>query len=400
MIKPNVILALLAVCGLLAAAFFLMPSDRMEPSEKVQEGTPLVGDFKPEAVNAIHIKKAGTEIRLVKKDGNWSLPSHQNRPAKSDRVQALLENVKEAKLQSQRTGSESTFGLDEKGRIELTLEGEGKKTELFLGRSQESNKSFVRTSASGPIIEVNKPLDTDASARTLGTDRIIDAQHFYDLRIVNLSQDDITEFTIARKTAAGDEKLRLQKLPATKKPEEEAKAPQPVDPDNPEKKEEPKFEWWIIEPAKAEADEGAVNSIVSNLSNMNAKAYADNVKPEESGIDKPNAVVTLKAKDGKETTITFGKQEGEEVILQVSGNTNTYKAYKFVLENVQKDLKKKEEEKNDAAITPLVPPAEKPKAPEPVIQQPPAKKEATPIPAIPGKTEDKPDAKAPPAVPK
>lgn len=412
MIKPNVIIALLLICVLLGVGFFLVQDERPTPTKTVKEGSVLINEFMPDSIKTIQLVKAGTEIKLEKKDKNWTLVSHKNRPAKNDRVEAFLNNIRDSKLISERTGSDETFSLDEKSRIEVSLLSESGKTELFLGKSPEWGKAFARTSAKGPTLEINKPLDTDASARTEGSDRVIDVQHFYDLKIINIPQDDIVEFTITRKTEKGEETIKLQraerKIDPNKPPEEPKEEPKlPAghghggDPST-KKKEEPKFEWWILGDKKVLADEAGINSITSNLSNLNAKSYADKIKDEDRGLDKPSAKVTLKTLDGKEYSLTFGKQTGDEVVLQAGENPEVYIAYKYVLENVQKDLAKKEEVKDTtvAPITPLVPPAEPKTAPP--IPSTPVKKDEKPvqvIPAVPGgavKDETKPAL--PPAV--
>jgi hypothetical protein len=415
MIKPSVIVILLAVCALLGIGILLVQGDRPIPTQTIKEGTPLIPDFKPADVNSVHIKKADTEIKMEKKDGNWVLTSHKNRPAKVDRIDALLNNVRDAKLQGQRTGGDATFNLDAESRIELTMDGASGKTQLFLGKSPEWGKCFVRTTDSGPALETDKPLDTDASARTEGSGRVIDVQHFYDLRIVAVSQDDVNEIVIARNNGKEVQTFKLQKVEPDQKAIDEAKKaaeaepepePEPASPhghagSKAKKDTTPKPVWWIVEPKKALADEAAVNSILSNLSNLNAKSYAEGLKPEDSGLMNPVAKATLVTKEGKQYAISFGKQEGDEVVLQIAGKNDLFKAYKYVLENLQKDLEKKEEaEKEGPAVAPLVPPAEPEKKPAPKAETKPPedkKPEAT-IPAIPNKVEPKPDTTLPPAV--
>jgi hypothetical protein len=105
----------------------------------------------------------------------------------------------------------------------------------------------------------------------------------------------------------------------------------------------------MTEPEGAPADEGAAGSIASNLAGLTAKSYADNVPEKDRGLDKPIAKVKLRLKDGTEHTFTFGKAEGDDVVMSVSGKPDPYKVYKYVYDNVNKDLKKKDDDKKDPA---------------------------------------------------
>jgi hypothetical protein len=101
----------------------------------------------------------------------------------------------------------------------------------------------------------------------------------------------------------------------------------------------------------------------------------------------------LTLKDGTEHTVTFGKLQGDDVIISVSGKTDAYKVYKYIFENATKDLRKTEEEKKaetPATMPPLpMPPlhveekkAETPPAPAAKVE-PPKKATETPAAATP-----------------
>jgi hypothetical protein len=383
MIKPNVIIALLIVCVLLMAGLFLLKGDRPKVNLPKDLGEKLIKDFNRDGVKTVEIKKGDVALKLEKKGNDWVMPNQKGRLAKLDRVNTLLDDTKSALKEGRRASTDDTeFELcesGEKARTEVTFESEAAKTTLYLGKSPDFGKTFVRTEAGGPIYEADKGLDTDAGVRTEGEKRILDAAYFYDLKVFGFNSDDIIDISIKK----GHEVARVQKVIAGKGP---------VQPKQELGKDE-KPAWWVTEPEGAAADESNVGSICSNLSGLNAKSYADTVPEKDRGFDKPQAKVKVVLKDGTEHTLTFGKAEGDDILVSVAGKPDPYKVYKYVFESLTKDLKKKEEEKKDdkKAETPAPKADEKnadaPKAVQkveaPIPPPPPAKIEANTKPALP-----------------
>ncbi|HEY3324319.1 MAG TPA: DUF4340 domain-containing protein [Planctomycetota bacterium] len=399
MIKPNIIVILVGICAVLVAAVFLVSGDRPKVSTAINSNAPLVKTFVPDSIKTVSIKKGDVEIKLQKKDKNWVMTSQKDRPAQTDRVTTLLNNIRDAKVENSRKAALKTFDLEEKGpasRTELVAESDVGKTTLFLGKNVEYSKCFVQTEAGGPVYEVDKGLDTDAGMKTEKDARILDAAYFYDLKVLNLTSDDIIDIAIKK----GNEVTRVQKvLPGSKeplKPKEELKpSEKPI--------------WWITEPEGAAADDSNVGSICSTLATLNVKSYADTVPEKDRGFDKPTAKVKLRLKDGSEQTITFGKIDGDDVLVSVAGKPDPYKVYKYVYENITKDLKKKDEEKKPEGsagmppgmppgMSPGMPPAHPPVTP-PMPTLPKAEKKAeAPIPPPPAKIEAEKKPVVPPAV--
>ncbi|MCY3020058.1 MAG: DUF4340 domain-containing protein [Planctomycetota bacterium] len=333
MIKPNVVIVLLVLCVLLMAGFFLVQGERPKVKAPVNVNEKLVRDFNSDSVNKIEIKKGDVALKLEKKDKNWVLASSKGRPVQKDRVDTLLSDTKSAMREGTRSSKDdSSFDLDEKGRTEISLQSEAGNVVLYVGKDQGWGKTFVRTEAGGPIFDVDKGLDKDAGVRTEGEKRILDPAYFYDLKVLSITADDIIDIAIKK----GNDVVRVQKVIPGKGPLQPKQEPG---------KDDPKPLWWLTEPEGAAADDSSVSSIASNLSALNAKSYADAVPEKDRGLDKPNAKVVLRLKDGSEHTFVFGKIEGDDVILSVAGKPDPYKVYKYVYESVTRDLKKKEEEK-------------------------------------------------------
>lgn len=332
MTKPSAILILLALLLILAAGLFLIQGERPRVDDPTSSEAALLKNFSSESVTSIDLKKGDVAVKLEKKDGKWLMTSHKSRPVNGDRVKSFLDNVKAAKLERERKGSDTLFNLDEKSRTEVLLGSEASRAALYIGKSPDMSKCFVRTDAKGPIFEIDKGIDTDAGLRSEGDGRVLDPSYFYDLKVLNIAADDVIDISIKK----GNEVVRVQKVLPGKS--------EPVQPKQ-ELKPDEKPVWWLTEPEGAPADESAAGSIASNLATLTAKSYADNVAEKDRGFDKPSAKVKLRMKDGSEHTFTFGRAEGDDVVMSVSGKPDPYKVYKYVFDNVTKDLKKKDDDK-------------------------------------------------------
>ncbi|HYG73545.1 MAG TPA: DUF4340 domain-containing protein [Planctomycetota bacterium] len=399
--KPNIIFILVGFVAVLGLGFFVIQGDRPQVISLRDSNDKLVKELDTVKVKSIDIKRGDVAVRLDKKETGWIMASHKNRPAKNDRIGSLLSSVRDAEKEGIRPSTnDALFDLDAKNRTEVLIGTESGEIKLFVGKSPDMGKAFVRTEPTGPIYEIDKALDTDAGLRAEGKDRVLDPTYFYDLQVLNLNSDDVIDVSI--KTDKSEKATRVQKVLGEKK--------EPVQPKQ-ELKPEDKPVWMLTEPEKADADESNVSSIVSNLTKFAAKGYADMVPEKDRGLDKPSAVVTLKFKDGTEQKFTFGKVDADEVILTVDGKPEPYKVYKYQYENVIKDLKKKEEAKPDASsAAPGTPPAPGapaipglPAAPAPATSTPAApkadpEKKPEAVPAIPSKVEPEAKPVLPPAV--
>ncbi|HYF48463.1 MAG TPA: DUF4340 domain-containing protein [Planctomycetota bacterium] len=400
MIKPSVILALLVLLVLMAVGIFVYQGDRpsIKPVEKV--GSPVLKDAKLTNVTAIDIKKGDVAVRLEQKaEKQWIVASHNGRPAKLDRIDQLVLDVGQAKIESTREGKPETFGLDEKSQAQVHVTSGGEKYSLIVGKSPDYSKAFVKTDAAGPIYEVDKGLDMSIGVRTDKDERVLDPTYFYDLKLISVPVDDIIDITVTK----GKDTVRVRRAIVDK---------ELIEPKT-EVAKDAKLEWRIVEPSQQPADDGAVGRITNQFIAMNFKKYVEGVSDKDAGLDNPSAKVAIKTKDGAEHVLTFGKIDGEDVYLSINGRSDKFMIYKFTFDQVAltlDDLKKKEPPKaNVEEPKPLPAPdnqknltqeekdkirkeveAQMPKAPEP---KPKADAPPPPPPVAP-----EPEQKAPPAV--
>ncbi|MFH0939933.1 MAG: DUF4340 domain-containing protein [Planctomycetota bacterium] len=389
MIKSKMIFVLLTVCVLLFLGNILIKEDRPTVRAPEKIGDRLLSDFNSDVVTSIDIKKSGVAVTLVKKDKQWTLSSHKNRLAKIERINTLFNDIAYAAIEDTRSGSPDGFSLDDQNCASVVFQRETGKTEIFIGKSPDFGKAFARVVKDGPIYEINKGLDTSIGIRTENDKRVLDPTYFYDLKILGLNSEDILDIAIKK----GHETVRLQLTIPGKGPVE-AKQELPKDC--------PKPIWWLTEPEGLAAEESVVNLITSAVRDLTAQSYADNISRKDAGLETPTAQVRLRLKDGADYTLSFGKIDGDSVMLSVSGKTDLYKVFKYTYDNMVKsatELKKKETpttppSANETTINPPPPPPNMNVNDNPTSLPPVVKSDAPPPPPR-GKAEEKPTPPVP-----
>ena len=333
----QLLISLLVLFGILTIAVVMFQGTRPIVNSAAAKKSKILDGLEPEKVASIGLKKGGVEVKLEKKDKSWFLATSKNRAASTERVDSLLNSLKEASVVDTREGAPTVFEMDDAQRLDVTLHRESGDLKLIVGKNSGFNDGFVRKEGDETNYEIDKSIDSDAGVRTESDKRILDPAWFYDLKVFKITADDIIDVAIKK----GHDVIRIQRVIPGKGP---------VQPKQELVKDDPKPIWWITEPEGFEANDATINSICSNLANLNAKSYADAVPEKDRGLDKPTVKVKLILKDGTEHNLAFGKIDGDDVVMSVSGKSDPYKVYKYVFDTVNKelaDLKKKEEDKKD-----------------------------------------------------
>lgn len=378
----------------LVVAFLVVKPSRPQVGEGPGAVTgQLVKDFKPDEARSVKLAKGDQTIQIIKKDDKWVVASKGDRPADEGRVRGLLDAVREAKVKEDRTGSQETFELDEKRRLSIQVSGADDKSlaSIVAGKSPDYGTGFVLGDAA-KVLLVDQNFADKAQVTTENDKKTLTEDKWYDLKLLRITSDDVIDVAFQK----GDQTWRIQKViegegpvkpkskDAEKKDEtkkDEARAEEKKDAakaeaekdgekkDNEpakeeskaeEKKEEKKPVWRITEPQDAETNESECNSVGSAIAWLDAKGYADELKPEEQGFDKPEATTRVVLKDGTTHTIVFGKLVKNEknesdsyVTAKLDGKPQVWKVEKYAFESLTKGLDKlkKEEPKADAAET-------------------------------------------------
>lgn len=359
--KMTLFLVSVIIVSVLLILNFVLGDRLPAPVSTDAERGMLLRDFKADAVTAISLKKGEVAIDLVKKEKEWAMPLQKNRTAKIDRIIKLLGDIETAYNSGPRASKNlEPFDLTPSKRAEVTLDAGGKKTTLYIGKNLPETGSFVQRDANGAVLEVDKYLSTDAGVREEKGATVLDPAFFYDLKIFSDSADDAIDVVIKK----GNEIFRIQKVLPGKGPLTA----------NQKLTKEDKPEWWITEPEGGPAEEAKVRSICSTMLNLTGKGYADEIADKDRGFDKAPAKILIRLKDGAERSMTFGKIDGDDVLVSAVGKADAFKVNKYVYDTCTKtdEIKKKEEKKEDpekkedkpTLVPPVVPPkADGPKVP-------------------------------------
>jgi hypothetical protein len=406
------------VFAVLVVAFLLVKPSRPEVTSGAgaKAGQALVKDFKPDEVRNVKLVKGDRTIQLAKQGDQWVVTSKGDRPADDGRVKSLLDAVRDAKVKEDRAGSKETFELDEKRRLSIQVSGADEKTlaSIVAGKSPDLGTGFVLDGQgdAAKVLLVDQNFADKAQVSTENDKQLLSEDKWYDLKLLRITSEDVIDVAFQK----GDQKWRIQKViegvgpvkPQSKdaekkdaakkdvtttgtkaeekkdaaKPEEKkddagaakadeqkdapkadekkadetAKDEQKADEKKEEKKEEKKPVWRITEPQDAEANESECNSVTSALAWLDAKGYADEIKPEEQGFDKPEATTRVVLKDGTTHTIVFGKfvkneksESDSYATAKLDDKPQVWKVEKYAFENLTKalDKLKKEEPKKE-----------------------------------------------------
>ena len=101
----------------------------------------------------------------------------------------------------------------------------------------------------------------------------------------------------------------------------------------------PAPEWRVVESAvKVEPfDKRAATDVVTTSSAFATNDFADNVKPEETGLDAPENTITVSLHNGKQIRILVGKKKGDdETYVKLADKPQVFLVKKYTLDQLNK----------------------------------------------------------------
>ena len=101
----------------------------------------------------------------------------------------------------------------------------------------------------------------------------------------------------------------------------------------------PAPEWQLVESTvKVEPfDKSVATGVVSQLATWKANDFADDAKPEETGLDSPELTVTVSLRNGTQQTVLLGNKKGEEDwYVKLADKPQVYLVKKYNLERMNK----------------------------------------------------------------
>lgn len=280
----NTIAAGLLFVALLA---WVMTNERRRVPEKEE-----VFGIDAAEVTALTIQRKGEEpITLEKRGEDWFITQPFTGLAANEEVERLVKAIAELVPRGTRAGvnlQSPDFGLTD-AELVATLTYAGKQATIHIGAETPlGNERYARVSGARRRGGDDLLYVVPASLRaTLWKD----PQQLREKKVARFEADDVTQVILDH----GETHVVAVRQAAATEPSETAK-------------------WALTAPLQTAADEWSVKQVINNVRDLRAEGFLDEPKSDaELGLDRPQAVVTLKLADGRTLTITLGKIAEVEV---------------------------------------------------------------------------------------
>ena len=290
--EKRTIFALSAFLVIGLGAFFVMRAP--DKGDRVGPRPRAFPEIKADDVTELDVASTKQEkTTLVKKDGVWRIEGPGDWAADAAAVKGLLDGL-----------ATISFG-------DVATDDPKKQAEMEV--SEANGAHLVAKGAGGKVLAdfyVGKPVGVFTMLRAAGKNEIWQETKLFQY-MVNRDQKGWRDHTIFELTwtdadrltvEAGPEKLVLEKEPGAK----DAK--------------------WKVASAvgtpltTAELDQAQVNGAVQSLASLRAFDFADDKKPEETGLAQPWLKLTVHAKD-KDRTLLVGASKDDEIYVRSEGPT-------------------------------------------------------------------------------
>jgi hypothetical protein len=289
--RRNQTLAVVLAVQIVIAVFVFWP--RSSASGNV--GAPMLPNYKAADVVGLTITdRDGNELELARKDDAWVLPRRDDFPADGKQVTTLLEKMEKLRTNRLVTKTEASQKQlqvatnDFNRKIEVTMKDNAKHT-VYVGTSAGGSTSHVRADD-----QVEVYLSSDLVS--------------WDVNAQESSFIDASFFTVPQTTTVA---ITLQNPQGTFEFER---------PDG-------NSQWTMKGLADGETlNQDNVQSLLSQVTYVRMEGPLGKTKQDVYGMDKPQAVATLKTKDGaqeKTVTLTIGAKL-EDTRKASSGSAPSY----------------------------------------------------------------------------
>jgi hypothetical protein len=295
-----------AVLGLGAFAIMRQP----EKGQRVGPPPRPIPALKAVEITRLEITSEKQEKSVLEKKGaTWRVVEPKDWPADQTAVKSLLD------------------GLEKMAFADVVTESPEKFTDLAVADGKASRVAIKNGANMLADLIVGKAVSGYTMVRPAGKNEVWQASGIYgymlnrepkgfrDHNVVEFAQVDCDKLTVD----AGGAKLVVEKIPAEKdKPGAETK-------------------WKIAEstadgPKTSEAlDQAMVNGAIQSLATLKAVDFADEKKPEETGLAKPWLTLTAHA-GGKDYGLMLGGLVADSMYVQAAGSPVIYTVNKYAIE--------------------------------------------------------------------
>jgi len=297
----------LVFSGLILATVLLLrsPEKGTAPTEGVRPLAKLAAD----GFDTLEVTKAKATT-VIKKEGDaFKIVKPIAYAADKDAAKQVFEaftKLEWSSIVSDQKSRQSEFEVGDDGLRVVVKKGEQLLADLHVGKTA-NQMTMVRLAGKNEVWAV-------AGLTKWQVDK--DSNGWRDKSITSFEEKDAERLQVTTKSGA---KIVMSK-PA---PRDAGPAP----------------EWQLVESSvKVEPfDKSVASGAVSQLTSWKANDFADEAKPEETGLESPELTVTVTLRDGKQQTVLVGKKKGEEdFYVKLADKPQVFLVKKYNLERVNK----------------------------------------------------------------
>jgi hypothetical protein len=302
------LIAGLIFAGLVLATVLLLRSPEKGSAPAGGAARPIA-KLTADNFDTVEITK-GKDTTVIKKEGDgYRIVKPIDFPADKDAAKLAFESLVKMEfgmIVSDQKSRQNELELGDDSLRAVVKKGDQVLADLRIGKTS-NQMTMVRLEGKNEVWSVSSlfkyQLDKDTKA-------------WRDKSITGFDEKEAEKLTVATKSGA---KLVLAK-------------PAPQDGGAP-------ADWHVVESnVQVEPfDKSVANGVVSQLATWKANEFADDAKPEETGLDSPDLTVTVGLKSGKQQTALVGKKKGEEDwYVKLADKPQVFLVKKYNLERVNK----------------------------------------------------------------
>ena len=275
------------------------PGERPRPIPKLK-----ADDF-----DTLEVTKGGVTTVMKKRGDDYQIVKPIDYLADKESAKAGFETMEKIEFNdilSAEKSRQKEFEVDESGLRVVVKKGDKLLADLHVGKTA-NDETMVRLEGKDQVWATTGFFRYQLDKDTLG---------WRDKHISRYEEKDAYKIEVAHKTRG---RIVIER-PA---PSDGGPAP----------------EWRVVESSinVEPFDKRMATDVATTLSALAASEFADNAKPEETGLDSPENTVTVSLRDGKQYRILFGKKKDDDnFYVKMADKPQVFLIRKFQVEQINK----------------------------------------------------------------
>jgi hypothetical protein len=305
------LISLVVFVGLGVGAFLALRSPEKGERRGPKSGPSGIAKINKDQVDELEVTNAGKKTALKKEGDKWWVTAPVRYPADFDAgVKNALEKLADLSwgdVVSEQKGKQKEMEVDDEKGVHVVVKQGGKVLADIIVGKPVGGYTMVRPAGSDQIWQAGG-LQKWALAK--------DTKDWRLKLITDFKRDDIETVSVE---TAGKGKVTVKRIAPDK-----------------DKKTSEKFEVAEAQGAKIDKlDDSVAQGLVNTVYNIRAFDFADGAAAAETGLDKPEYVVTTKAA-GKTYVVQIGKNKGENFYAKTPENPQVFLIPKYTAERFTK----------------------------------------------------------------